>query len=379
MLYIYDDVIDATGDKQGTERRVFEAAELALSELVDLVKKAAAVTRPSGVGRVLEDRVLHHGPGQGHNNAMPSGHGSNIAAAVTATRTFDAVFSPARHPPPRAHYWCPGGVRLGTRSVDARGAHADRGGGWLHPRRGNRVARDVLDVALEAVAFAGDDERRFPLDAGWQTIMSESPHAGPGLAELQSWRHVLRYGNSVDAPEPRRRGAGAGRCRRGEPPPRGRPAVADRVPPSASHGRGDPDRFWRLTASPPNRSRDLLWRWRGRGVPRCRRTGAAPVPAVNGVRVDGLTSHVVLGIGTLATGMYVCTLGAATWAAFESQWWLVVAAAAAGGSGYALGARQWSRAYHQDPAAHVGGVSPRMLAVLAALACLGLAVLLFNG
>ena len=41
VLYIYHDVIDATGDKQGTERRVFEAAEQALSELVDLVKKAA--------------------------------------------------------------------------------------------------------------------------------------------------------------------------------------------------------------------------------------------------------------------------------------------------------------------------------------------------
>ncbi|MDP4014442.1 MAG: BREX-1 system phosphatase PglZ type A [Candidatus Nanopelagicales bacterium] len=41
VLYVYHDVIDATGDKQGTERRVFEAAEQALSELVDLVKKAA--------------------------------------------------------------------------------------------------------------------------------------------------------------------------------------------------------------------------------------------------------------------------------------------------------------------------------------------------
>ena len=41
VLYIYHDVIDATGDKQGTERRVFEAAEQALRELVDLVKKAA--------------------------------------------------------------------------------------------------------------------------------------------------------------------------------------------------------------------------------------------------------------------------------------------------------------------------------------------------
>lgn len=41
VLYIYHNVIDATGDKLGTERRVFEAAEQALSELVDLVKKAA--------------------------------------------------------------------------------------------------------------------------------------------------------------------------------------------------------------------------------------------------------------------------------------------------------------------------------------------------
>jgi uncharacterized protein (TIGR02687 family) len=41
VLYVYHDVIDATGDKQGTERRLFEAAEQALSELVDLVKKAA--------------------------------------------------------------------------------------------------------------------------------------------------------------------------------------------------------------------------------------------------------------------------------------------------------------------------------------------------
>jgi hypothetical protein len=100
---------------------------------------------------------------------------------------------------------------------------------------------------------------------------------------------------------------------------------------------------------------------------------------LNGVRVDGLTSQVVLGTGTLATGIYVCAFGAATWAAFESQWWLVVVAAAVGGAGYALGARQWWHAYRQDPAVHAGGVSPRMLAVLAAIACVGLVVLLVNG
>lgn len=42
VLYIYHDVIDATGDKQGTERGVFEAAEQALGDLVNLVKKAAS-------------------------------------------------------------------------------------------------------------------------------------------------------------------------------------------------------------------------------------------------------------------------------------------------------------------------------------------------
>lgn len=97
---------------------------------------------------------------------------------------------------------------------------------------------------------------------------------------------------------------------------------------------------------------------------------------VNGVRVDGLTSQVVMGTGAVATGIYVCALGAAMWAAFESQWWLVATTAALGGAGYALGARQWWQAYRHDPAVHAGGVSPRMLAVLAAVACLGLVVLL---
>ena len=99
---------------------------------------------------------------------------------------------------------------------------------------------------------------------------------------------------------------------------------------------------------------------------------------INGVRVDGLTSQVVLGTGTLASGIYVCAFGAATWAAFESQWWLVVATAAVGGVGYALGARRWWDAYRRDPVAKAAGVSPLMLAGLAAVACLGFVVLLVN-
>lgn len=39
VLYVYHNRIDATGDKPGTERQVFEAAEAALAELVELVKR----------------------------------------------------------------------------------------------------------------------------------------------------------------------------------------------------------------------------------------------------------------------------------------------------------------------------------------------------
>lgn len=39
VLYIYHNRIDATGDKAGTERQVFEAAEDALRDLIDLVKR----------------------------------------------------------------------------------------------------------------------------------------------------------------------------------------------------------------------------------------------------------------------------------------------------------------------------------------------------
>ena len=100
---------------------------------------------------------------------------------------------------------------------------------------------------------------------------------------------------------------------------------------------------------------------------------------INGVRVDGLASQIVLGAGATPTMAYVGAFGAATWAAFESRWWLVVAAAVAGGVGYAFGSLRWWHAYQRDPAAHAGGASPRVLAALAVLACLGLVTLLVTG
>jgi hypothetical protein len=99
---------------------------------------------------------------------------------------------------------------------------------------------------------------------------------------------------------------------------------------------------------------------------------------VNGVRVDGLASQVVLGTGA-PTLVYAGAFGAATWAAFESRWWLVGAAAVAGGAGYAFAVLRWWHAYRHDPARYAGGASPRMLAALAVLACLGLVALLAAG
>ena len=96
---------------------------------------------------------------------------------------------------------------------------------------------------------------------------------------------------------------------------------------------------------------------------------------INGVRVDGLASTIVLGTGATSTVVYLGAFVAATWAAFESRWWLVVTAAAVGGAGYSLGAWRWWRAYRRDPVERAGGASPRVLALLAVAALVGFAVL----
>lgn len=97
---------------------------------------------------------------------------------------------------------------------------------------------------------------------------------------------------------------------------------------------------------------------------------------INGVKVDGLSSHIVLGTGGTSTLVYMGGFAVATWAAFDSRWWLVAVAAVAAGVGYALGTLRWWRAYRHDPAAHAGGATPRVLLALTVIACLGLVVLL---
>ena len=99
---------------------------------------------------------------------------------------------------------------------------------------------------------------------------------------------------------------------------------------------------------------------------------------INGVRVDGLASQVVLAAGARASLVYLGALAVGIVAAFDSRWWLVAVGAVAAGVGCALGARHWWRAYRTTPpptrAAPPRGCS-RLLAVVACLGCAALLVL----
>jgi hypothetical protein len=99
---------------------------------------------------------------------------------------------------------------------------------------------------------------------------------------------------------------------------------------------------------------------------------------LNGVRLDGLASRIILGTGTPSTLVYMGTFATATWAAFESRWWLVATAAVVGGAAYSVSALLWWRAYRINPVERAGGTSPRTLALLALAACVGFAVLMVS-
>jgi hypothetical protein len=60
---------------------------------------------------------------------------------------------------------------------------------------------------------------------------------------------------------------------------------------------------------------------------------------INGVRVDGLVSQIVLAAGASDSLIYLGAFAAGVLVAFASLWWLVAAAAVAGGIGCAFGAR----------------------------------------
>jgi len=99
---------------------------------------------------------------------------------------------------------------------------------------------------------------------------------------------------------------------------------------------------------------------------------------LNGVRLGGLASRVVLGTATAAFISYFLALGASGWAAFNRMWWLAAVCAVAGGAAYAMSGLRWWRKYQRDPASHSRGDSAGLIAIVGALAVAG-AVLLVLG
>lgn len=76
VLYVYHNRIDATGDKAGTERQVFEAAEDTLRELVDLVKRltnanATNILITADHGFLFQDTALEDAF---YLSTLPQGH-----------------------------------------------------------------------------------------------------------------------------------------------------------------------------------------------------------------------------------------------------------------------------------------------------------------
>jgi hypothetical protein len=100
---------------------------------------------------------------------------------------------------------------------------------------------------------------------------------------------------------------------------------------------------------------------------------------LNGVRIGGLTSRVVLGTGWPAVVSYALALSAAFWAALGGLWWLVAVCAFAGGLAYTLSGRRWMRLYRGDPAAHARAESAGWLVVVSALVLAALTLLVLVG
>src|SRR5450631_745584 len=99
---------------------------------------------------------------------------------------------------------------------------------------------------------------------------------------------------------------------------------------------------------------------------------------LNGVRLGGLASRVVLGTATAASVSYAFAFGASAWAGFNRMWWLVTLCAVAGGAAYALSGRRWWRRYQGDPASHSRGESAGWIAILGAVAVAGLVLLVLG-
>jgi hypothetical protein len=99
---------------------------------------------------------------------------------------------------------------------------------------------------------------------------------------------------------------------------------------------------------------------------------------LNGVRLGGLASRVVLGTATAASISYAFAIGGSAWAGFNRMWWLAAVCAVAGGAAYALSGLRWWRRYQGDPASHSRGESAGLIATLGAVAVVGLVLLVLG-
>jgi membrane protein implicated in regulation of membrane protease activity len=96
---------------------------------------------------------------------------------------------------------------------------------------------------------------------------------------------------------------------------------------------------------------------------------------LNGVRVQGFVSRVILGSAMTASFGYGAALVAAYVAALRDLWWLAGLAALAGGLVYVLSGRRWLRAYRKEPGRLGRAESALWMAVLVGLAAAGLVLL----
>lgn len=103
VLYVYHNRIDATGDKPGTERQVFESVEDTLRDIIDLVKKLASANATNifitaDHGFLFQDEALadsfflstqpHGDDIKAINRRFVLGHGLKVDIAFT---TFNSV------------------------------------------------------------------------------------------------------------------------------------------------------------------------------------------------------------------------------------------------------------------------------------------------
>ncbi|MBF4764756.1 hypothetical protein ISU07_16610 [Nocardioides islandensis] len=99
---------------------------------------------------------------------------------------------------------------------------------------------------------------------------------------------------------------------------------------------------------------------------------------LNGVRVRGFVSRVILGSATTASFGYAVALVSAYVAALRDLWWLVGLAAVAGGVVYVLSGRRWLRAYRREPDRLGPGESALWLALVVVFAVAALVLLVLQ-